>query len=384
MDREFGKTDIGALDRLNFYFFRKRHSVAFKRHLRQDASSEDPHTALRIADPAKIKYAHCDREDEVANLMFEAHRLRIANGKAGCVEEIDIEMTKCFEQIRNGVGRIAMVAIERDNDVSGGVSEAALVGSTVATGVLSNDVGAQGGGHFAGSIGRTVIYDNDFVDERRHPLQNLLNPLLLVQAGHDDGNALVVIHQKRKFQNAMRTLALLVSTTLSLSIFLVSSLGLAQQNAELSQVQTIYLMPMANGFDQYLANSMRHVPQLRVVTDATKADAVFCDRIGASFEAKLDEMDAAAKEKAATGAPASPPDDAKVDSKQGFKFAPKMVTSIGRGKGSYFIVDRRSRLVLWSSFHVTKDVMPKTLHAAADKIAAELEKDFISPKKPKQ
>ncbi len=316
--------------------------------------------------------------------MFETHRLRIANGKAGCVEEINIKMTKCFEQIRNGVGRIAMVAIKGDNDVAGGVSKAALVGSTVAAGILSNDVGAQGGRHFAGSIRRSVINDNDFVDERRHALQHLLNPLLFVEAGHDDGYALVVIHQKRKFQNAMRTLALLVSTTLTLSFSLVSSLGLAQSNVELNQVQTIYLMPMANGFDQYLANSMRKVPQIRIVTDSSKADAVFSDRIGASFEAKLDEMETAAKEKAAAAAPASAADDAKIDSKQGFKFAPKMVTTIGRGKGSYFIVDRRSRLVLWSSFHLTKDSMPKTLHATADIIATELEKDFIGPKQPKK
>ena len=316
--------------------------------------------------------------------MFEAHRLRIANRKAGCVEEIDIEMTKCFKQIRNGVGWIAMVAIEGDDDVSGGVSEAALVSSAVASGVLSDDVGAQRGGHFARSICRTVIDDNDFIDERRHALQHLLNPLLLVQAGHDHRNSLVVIHQKRKFQNAMRTLALLVSTTIGLSFCLVSSLVLAQSNVELNQVQTIYLMPMANGFDQYLANSMRKVPQIRIVTDATKADAVFSDRIGASFEAKLDEIEVAVKEKELAAAPAASHDDAKFDSRQGFKFAPKMVTTIGRGKGSYFIVDRRSRLVLWSSFHLTKNTMPSTLHATADKIAGELEKDFVNPKKQKQ
>ena len=176
----------------------------------------------------------------------------------------------------------------------------------------------------------------------------------------------------------MRTLALLVSTTLCL----LSPLGFAQGNAELSQVQTVYLMPMANGFDQYLANRLRNVPQIRVVTDASKADAVFTDRIGPLFESKLDEIEVTAKEKLA--AAVLPQDEAKSDTKQGFKFAPKMMSSIGRGRGTYFLVDRRSRLVLWSTYQTPKDFQSKSLHETAGKIAGELEKDFIGPKAPKK
>lgn len=170
----------------------------------------------------------------------------------------------------------------------------------------------------------------------------------------------------------MRTLALLVSTTLA------ALTGYAQGNAELSQVQTVYLMPMANGFDQYLANRLKAVKQIRVVTDAAKADAIFTDKIGLAFEARLEEVEQAIKDKEALAAPKK---DSEESSKEGFKFAPKVVSSIGRGRGTYFLVDRRSRMVLWSTFNKAKNMEPKTLHIVAGKVAEELEQSF-SGKKP--
>lgn len=169
----------------------------------------------------------------------------------------------------------------------------------------------------------------------------------------------------------MRTLALLVSTTLSVLS------GYAQANAELSQVQTVYLMPMGSGFDQYLANRLRAVSQIRVVTDASKADAIFTDKLGVAFESRIDEMESAAKEKEAP-----PPNPAEKDSiSSGIKLAPRAVSSIGRGKGTYFLVDRRSRVVLWSTYSKPKDVLPKTLDRNAEKIAEELGRDFTGKKK---
>lgn len=83
MDRDFSEANLAVFQRFDFYFLAKRHSVAFKRHFRQDASTEDPHAALRVADPAKIEQAHCDRKDEVADFVFETHCLGIANGEPG-------------------------------------------------------------------------------------------------------------------------------------------------------------------------------------------------------------------------------------------------------------------------------------------------------------
>ncbi|MBM3761662.1 MAG: hypothetical protein FJW36_15620 [Acidobacteria bacterium] len=168
----------------------------------------------------------------------------------------------------------------------------------------------------------------------------------------------------------MRTLALLVSTTLS------ALSGFAQANAELSQVQTVYLMPMGSGFDQYLANRLRAVSQIRIVTDAAKADAIFTDKLGTTFESRIEEMESAEKEK---GAP--PVNAAEKDSvNTGMKLAPRAVSSIGRGKGTYFLVDRRSRIVLWSTYSKPKDVQPNTLDRNAKKIAEELGGAFSGKK----
>ncbi len=81
MNGNFGKANVLAFESLNFYFFAERHSVTFQRHSREDTSAEDPHAALRIAHPAKIKQTHGDRKDEVAHFVFEAHRFRIAHRK---------------------------------------------------------------------------------------------------------------------------------------------------------------------------------------------------------------------------------------------------------------------------------------------------------------
>ena len=172
----------------------------------------------------------------------------------------------------------------------------------------------------------------------------------------------------------MRTLALLVCTTLA------SSLGLGQGNPELLQLQTVYLMPMANGFDQYLANGLRGIGQFRIVTDAFKADAIFTDKIGPAFESRLDELETLAKEKALADAPvpavnADPTAPVSADKNQ-MKFAPKVVSTIGRGRGTYFLVDRRSRTVLWSTFQTSKDAQPKSLNEKAKKISGEFAKEL--------
>lgn len=153
-------------------------------------------------------------------------------------------------------------------------------------------------------------------------------------------------------------------------------------NVELAQIQTIYIMPMANGFDQYLANRLRSIPNFRIVTDPSKADAFFTDRLGAGFETKLEEYEntAAAKEKEKEMTQSGQDPSSLPVSQQGLKLAPKMISSIGRGKGNYFIVDKRSRIVLWSIFEKAKDPMPKTLDRSADHIIDVLRKDLTGKK----
>jgi hypothetical protein len=154
----------------------------------------------------------------------------------------------------------------------------------------------------------------------------------------------------------------------------------AQANAELSQIQRVYIMPMNNAFDQYLANRLRNIQQIRVVTDPTRADAYFTDRLGVSFENKLDEIEIKTKELAAQEQPAAET-DAEKEKQQGFRLAPPLTSSIGRAKGTLFLVDRRSRNVVWSIYERPKDTQPRTLDKVADKVAEELAKEYGEKKK---
>ncbi len=54
--------------------------------------------------------------------------------------------------------------------------------------------------------------------------------------------------------------------------------------AGLDDVKTVYLLPMSNGLDQYLAAQLTSGSVLQVVTDPKKADAVLTDHLGQSFE----------------------------------------------------------------------------------------------------
>jgi len=59
---------------------------------------------------------------------------------------------------------------------------------------------------------------------------------------------------------------------------------------KLSEVQTIYVLPMSSGMDQYLASRLTRGHILQVVADPAKADAILTDHLGAAFEDSLKEL----------------------------------------------------------------------------------------------
>src|SRR5688500_2540843 len=65
---------------------------------------------------------------------------------------------------------------------------------------------------------------------------------------------------------------------------------LAQAPAEPTQIRSVYLLPMVNGFDQYLANQLTKLGPYYVVTDPLRADAVFTERLGEAFEVRFNEL----------------------------------------------------------------------------------------------
>ena len=69
-----------------------------------------------------------------------------------------------------------------------------------------------------------------------------------------------------------------------------TSVPLGAERPGLRQVQTVYLMPMGYGLDQYLANRLTAEGVFEVVTDPKRADAVLTDQLGVGFERRFDEL----------------------------------------------------------------------------------------------
>lgn len=121
--------------------------------------------------------------------------------------------------------------------------------------------------------------------------------------------------------------------------------------ADLGSAHTVYLMPMANSLDQYLAHRITASGVLQVVVDPKKADLIFTDRLregGLPAVAEQKEADAKSGER-----PASPP-------------------SFTRGKGTVFLVDRASGNVVWSAYEPPKNITPAELDRVARRVVEQL------------
>ena len=130
--------------------------------------------------------------------------------------------------------------------------------------------------------------------------------------------------------------------------------------ADLNEIKTVYLLPMSGGLDQYLAVRLAAGGVVQVVTDPDKADAVFTDRIGSNFEQSLTDLYGA---------------KAKDNGSKGDDLEKSTMQPLSRGKGSLFLVDRKSRVVVWSMYAMPKSSQADEMNKLAEKIAAKLEKD---------
>src|SRR5580704_16333902 len=60
--------------------------------------------------------------------------------------------------------------------------------------------------------------------------------------------------------------------------------------ADLGTVHTVYVLPMAHGLEQYVANTLTEENVFVVVTDPKLADAVLTDHVDAGLQLKLDNL----------------------------------------------------------------------------------------------
>ncbi len=131
--------------------------------------------------------------------------------------------------------------------------------------------------------------------------------------------------------------------------------------------KTVYIMQMSNGLDQFLAIKLTGSRVMQVVADPKKADAVFTDRIGTAFEQSLDELYG---EKSKTDDPDKPTDD-----KDHLSGSSPRIASGSHGKGTIFLVDRKTRAIVWSVYVKPRNATPDEMNHVAERIASKFEKD---------
>ena len=167
--------------------------------------------------------------------------------------------------------------------------------------------------------------------------------------------------------------------------------------ADLAAIRSVYVMPMARGLDQHLASHIASQGPFQVVTDPKLADAVFSDRVGQALQVQLEnifptpkspeEIEAEKAAKAAKEANEEKPEKDTSIAEALRETAGKVESvaqnsSFGRSRGNIFLVEAKSRVVLWSTYEPPKSSMPRDLDRVASDIVARLKKD-MTPKKQK-
>lgn len=147
---------------------------------------------------------------------------------------------------------------------------------------------------------------------------------------------------------------------------------------ELLAVKNVYILPMGNAFDQFLANAITRKGVLQVVTDPAKADVIFTDRLGQGFEMKMHELYPEPKAEE----PPKPAKDKEKDKDEEAEAKPgtfdvkntlaERPSTFGRGKGTYFLVNRSTRNVVWSAYEKPSTSMPEDLNDRANSVAGQL------------
>jgi hypothetical protein len=172
-------------------------------------------------------------------------------------------------------------------------------------------------------------------------------------------------------------------------LLLLTCCGVASYAADLASARTVYVLGMARGLDQYLANHLTSAHVLQVVTDPKLADVIFTDHLGEGFQAQLEAI-------SPTPEPEEKPEPKAVEKtekdKNGKKADgddavaafvgptvnklsnPANNSTFGRNKGNVFLVDAKSREVLWSLYQPPKGFRSNELDHTASEIVGHLKK----------
>jgi len=158
--------------------------------------------------------------------------------------------------------------------------------------------------------------------------------------------------------------------------------------ADLASVKNVYVLRMSKGMDQYLANRLTNQRLFQIVTDPKLADAILTDQIGEGFEAKLRDLyppppSAEPEEKEEVDKPAKPaksdepPNTMSMFAETAGKLPPITVnSSFGHARGTLFLVDPKTKEVVWSTYEPPKDASSRQMDRTANDIVSRLKHDL--------
>ncbi len=167
-------------------------------------------------------------------------------------------------------------------------------------------------------------------------------------------------------------------------LLIFCGLGALAGAADLDSVKTVYVLSMSHGLDQYLANHLTTDHIWQVVTDPKLADVILTDHLGESFQAKLETISPnpepvkppADDDKAADKGVDEKPQNPFLQTPQNSVMTVGAGSSWGRSRGMVFLVDAKSREVLWSTFEPPKSTAGKDMDRTATDIVSRLKKDL--------
>ena len=145
----------------------------------------------------------------------------------------------------------------------------------------------------------------------------------------------------------------------------------------LGRVEKVYLWPMSNSLDQFLAEQVATEGVFDVVVDPKRAQAILTDRISSKFLEGMEELfptpeEIAEAEKEEEGGA----DDRASTPVGAYRPERSPIYSASRAEGAVFLVDVNTREVLWSTFLKGYDTTPKAMHKQARMVVMRLKKQL--------
>ena len=173
----------------------------------------------------------------------------------------------------------------------------------------------------------------------------------------------------------MARLSLLLLALMSVVSLAVQPLAGADWE-RLGRVQKVYLWPMSDSLDQFLAEQVATEGVFDVVIDPKRAQAILTDRISSKFLDGMEELFPTPEEIPEADKEEEEADDPASALAGAYRVERSPFYSASRAEGAVFLVDVRTREVLWSTFLKGYDTTPKAMHRQARMVVMRLKKQL--------